>query len=127
MKGALMQYLAIGIAGAFGAMTRYFVTSLCSRWFGTAFPWGTLVINTTGSLFLGWFFTVVQDRTPVPDMFRLAIAVGFVGAYTTFSTFAFESNSLVAEGSAVKAVCNMGGSLLLGLIAVRLGILLASR
>jgi CrcB protein len=127
MKVALMQYLAIGVAGAFGAMTRYFVASLCSRWFGNEFPWGTLVINTTGSLFLGWFFTIVQDHIPVSDMFRLAIAVGFVGAYTTFSTFAFESNSLIAHGSAIKAVLNMGGSLLLGLIAVRLGIVLASR
>ena len=122
----LVQYLAIGAAGALGAMFRFFVSSLCGRLFRTEFPVGTLVINLTGSLLLGWFLTVIRDRMPVSDTFRLTVAVGFVGAYTTFSTFAFESNSLLEDGAGIKAMLNMFGSLLLGLLAVRLGIWLAS-
>jgi CrcB protein len=122
----LVQYLAIGAAGSLGAMLRYFVASLCGRMFRTEFPVGTLVINLTGSLFLGWFLTVIRERIPVSDTFRLAVAVGFVGAYTTFSTFAYESNALLEDGASLKAIVNMFGSLLLGLVAVRLGVWLAA-
>ncbi len=123
----LVQYLAIGAAGSLGAMLRFFVATICGRLFGTGFPVGTFVINVTGSLFLGWFLTVITDRMMVSDTMRLAVAVGFVGAYTTFSTFAYESSSLLQEGSALKAIVNMLGSILVGLLAVRLGIALASR
>jgi len=121
----LMQYLAIGAAGSLGAMARYLVASLCGRLFGTAFPIGTLVINLTGSLFLGWFLTVIRDQINVSDTFRLAVAVGFVGAYTTFSTFAYETNALWEDGAGLKAVSNMFGSLFLGLAATWVGIMIA--
>lgn len=123
----LVQYLAIGAAGSLGAMTRYLIASVCGRLFGTAFPIGTLVINVTGSLLLGWFLTIIRDQVNVSDTFRLAVAVGFVGAYTTFSTFAYESNALWEDGAGLKAASNIFGSLFLGLIAVRIGIWLASR
>ena len=116
------RYLAVGAAGSLGAISRLMVSSLCGRLFGTAFPIGTFVINITGSLFLGWFLTVISGRFVVSDTFRLAVAVGFVGAYTTFSTFAYESNSLLQDGSGLKAMINMFGSLFLGLLAVRVGI-----
>ena len=123
----LTQYLAIGAAGSVGAMLRFFVSTSCGRLFGAAFPIGTFVINITGSLFLGWFLTVISERVIVSDTLRLAVAVGFVGAYTTFSTFAYESNSLLEDGSGIKAIFNMLGSLLVGLLAVRMGIWMASR
>jgi CrcB protein len=123
----VVQYLAIGFAGSLGAMLRYFVSSTCGWLFGTAFPYGTFLINITGSLFLGWFLTVIQDRLSVSDTMRLAIAVGFVGAYTTFSTFAYESNSLLEDGSGIKATVNLLGSLVAGLIAVRVGMALGTR
>ena len=122
----LVQYLAIGAAGSLGAMLRYAVANLCGRLLRTDFPVGTLVINLTGSLFLGWFLTVIREWMPVSDTFRLAVAVGFVGAYTTFSTFAYESSELLEDGSGMKAMVNMFGSILLGLLAVRLGIWLAT-
>ena len=122
----LVQYLAIGAAGSLGAILRYAVSNLCGRLFRTDFPIGTLVINLTGSLFLGWFLTVIRDRITVSDNFRLSVAVGFVGAYTTFSTFAYESNSLLEDGASIKAIVNMLGSLLLGLLAVRVGVWLAN-
>jgi fluoride exporter len=123
----LIQYLAVGLAGSLGAMARLAVSTLCGRLFGTAFPVGTLVINLSGSLLLGWFLTIIGQRYIVSDTLRMAVAVGFVGAYTTFSTFAFETNSLLEDGSVVKATANVVGSVVLGLVAVRLGIWLASR
>ncbi|HEX4144847.1 MAG TPA: fluoride efflux transporter CrcB [Pirellulales bacterium] len=123
----LEQYLAVGAAGSLGAMLRLAVSTFCGRWFGTAFPVGTLVINLSGSLFLGWFLTLIGQRYVVSDTLRMAVAVGFVGAYTTFSTFAYESNSLLEDGAGLKAGANLVGSVVLGLLAVRLGIWIAGR
>ncbi|MDB5356219.1 MAG: CrcB protein [Phycisphaerales bacterium] len=121
----LVQYLAVAGAGAFGAVARLFVATACNRKFGPSFPYGTFVINISGSLFLGWFLTVIGTRIVVSDTTRLAIAVGFVGAYTTFSTYMWESNGLLQEGAGVKAMANLFGSLFVGLLAVRAGIWLA--
>ena len=89
------------------------------------FPVGTFIINITGSLFLGWFMETIRDRMIVSDTFRLAMAVGFVGAYTTFSTFCYESAGLFEQGSEIKALVNIVGSVIVGLVAVRLGVALA--
>jgi len=128
----LIQYLAVGGAGFLGATARLFVSRVCGRLFETSFPVGTLVINVTGSFILGWFLTAVgrgwtvSDRIST-DTLRLAIGVGFVGAYTTFSTFMFESDKLMENGAMVQAFLNLLGSLALGLLAVWLGMRLASR
>jgi len=123
----MVNYLAIGGAGSLGAMFRYFVATMCARLFGTAFPIGTFVINISGSFFLGWFFTITRGRVPVSDTTYLALAVGFTGAYTTFSTFMLESSSLLGDGSGIKAMFNLLGSLLVGLLAVRFGVAVAQR
>lgn len=121
----LIQSLAVGAAGFVGALTRWGLAALVGRWFPMRFPLGTFVINITGSFFLGWFLTYVGSRYPVSDTMRLAIATGFVGAYTTFSTFMYESSRLVDDGAGVEALVNMVGSLVVGLLAVRLGVILA--
>jgi len=123
MKGLLLRYLAIGAAGFVGAIARVAVATLFGR-INVRFPIGTLVVNVTGSLFLGWFLTYVGTRN-VSDVTRLAIGAGFVGAYTTFSTFIYESNGLADDGAGIKAIVNLVGSVVLGIIAVRVGILLA--
>ena len=123
----LMQYFSVAGAGAVGAVFRFFVASVCGAIFGTGFPVGTFIINISGSLFLGWFMTFAGSRVGISDTLRLAIGVGFVGAYTTFSTFMYESNSLLESGSGIKAMVNLIGSLVLGLIAVRFGIWLGER
>jgi CrcB protein len=120
----LLQYLAVGSAGFVGAITRVAVATLFGR-LNIQFPLGTLFINVSGSLFLGWFFTLTTGRYPVSDTTRLAIGAGFVGAYTTFSTFMVESNALAEKGAGLEAILNLLLSLLLGLLAVRLGILIA--
>jgi CrcB protein len=117
----LIQGLAIGGAGFVGAVTRWLVGMGFGR-FGLNFPIGTLFINVTGSFFLGWFLTFVGGRYPVPDTVRLAIATGFVGAYTTFSTYMYDSNHLFEQGAHYEAWGNLIGSVVLGMIAVMLGV-----
>jgi len=123
----LMQYLSVAGAGAVGAVFRFFVARVCAAFFGAGFPTGTFVINISGSLFLGWFLTFAASRIGISDTLRLGIAVGFVGAYTTFSTFMYESNALLQSGSSLKAMGNLIGSVVVGLIAVRFGIWLGER
>src|SRR5213078_2387051 len=97
------------------------VALLCNSYF-SQFPVGTMVINLSGSFLLGWFATIFVERLAIRDTLALAIATGFVGAYTTFSTWMWESDKLAKDGELTKAIVNLAGSLVLGLIAIRLGI-----
>jgi CrcB protein len=123
MKMIMIRCLAVGFAGFFGAIARYMVTLLFGS-LNERFPVGTLFINVTGCFFLGWFLTYVAARN-VPDNLRLAIGVGFVGAYTTFSTYIWDCSRLADDGAMLKSTANLIGSLVLGIIAVRLGMMLA--
>ena len=123
MYETLIRYLAIALAGSAGAILRYVLSTQISR-LNFRFPLGTFIINITGSMFLGWFLTFVT-RHNLSDTTRLAIGVGFVGAYTTFSTYMFESNRLLEEGAGYLAILNLVGSLVAGLLAVRLGVMMA--
>lgn len=123
----LVEYFAVGAAGFFGAILRLFIGQLCGRLFGTTFPVGTFVINVAGSFLLGWFLTFAGDRLVVSETLRLAVAVGFIGAFTTYSTFMYESNTLWEQGSLFKALANVVFSLVFGLAALRLGVYVASR
>ena len=118
------EYLAIGCGGFIGSMARFFVARLFS---GSPFPFGTLLINLSGSLFLGWFSTVAGNRFPMSEDMRVAVAVGFVGAYTTFSTYMFESNRMLEDGAVWRAMFYIFGSVMLGLLAVRLGVIVGHR
>ena len=123
MKELVLRYLAIGFAGSLGAIARYALGSQVGR-LNYKFPLGTFIINITGSIFLGWFLTYIAKHQ-VSDITRLAIGTGFVGAYTTFSTFMYESNQLVDEGAMYLATVNIIASLVVGILGVRLGISLA--
>jgi CrcB protein len=123
----ILQYLAVGAAGFLGAVGRMLVGTLCGRLFGTTFPVGTLVINLSGSLLLGWFLAWVSTRATISETLRFAVAVGFVGSYTTFSTFMYESDALLRDGEMIKATINLAGSIVLGLLAVRFGMILGTR
>ena len=117
----LTQCLAIGLAGALGALARFAVGNACKLLFETSFPVGTLLINLSGSFILGLFLGVAGERMAVSETTRVAIAVGFVGAYTTFSTLMFDSSALLGRGEVYKAGLNLLISLVLGFLAVRLG------
>ena len=108
----------IALGGAAGANARFVVSTIAARRWGAAFPWGTLIINSTGSLLLGLFLT-----SPVlgGGGARALLATGFCGGYTTFSTFAFESVVLNAGGRRGAAAANILGSLILCVAAAALG------
>lgn len=124
--GALMPYVLVGLGGFAGANARFVVARLVGAAFETRFPLGTFLINIAGSFLLGILGTIVAEKVlPGSEAARLALGVGFLGALTTFSTFEFETHALFDDGSWLTATANMFGSLFLGLVAVRGGIVLA--
>jgi CrcB protein len=114
--------VAIGIAGALGALARYGIGGLIVSRSARAFPWETFVVNVTGSFVLGFAFTVMTEQLTTGPWLRTAVAVGFVGAYTTFSTLAFETYRLLEDGALELADANIFGSAAAGLVAVYLGV-----
>ena len=122
----LMQYLLVGLGGFIGANARFVVARLVGALFETRFPLGTFVINISGSFLLGVLGTLVTQKVmPNSESMRLALGVGFLGAFTTFSTFEFETHALFDDGSWLTATTNMFASLFVGLLAVRAGIVVA--
>ena len=123
---ALMPYLLVGLGGFIGANARFVVARLVGAMFETRFPLGTFVINISGSFLLGVLGTIVGQKVmPNAEAMRLALGAGFLGAFTTFSTFEFETHALFDDGSWLTATTNMFASLFVGLLAVRAGIVVA--
>jgi len=114
----LTRYLAVAAGGALGAMARYFVGGTLLSRIPWPFPVATLVINITGSFILGFFLSVAAERVPLSPHFRLALAVGFIGAYTTFSTFEYETLRLAEEHGVLLALLNVVLSVVVGFMAV---------
>jgi fluoride exporter len=113
--------LAIALAGALGALARWGL----GTWFGQrfpSFPWGTLLINVSGSFLLGMLFAALIERAAGSPTVRVALTTGLMGAYTTFSTFSLETFRLLEDGATGAALTNIGLSLALGLVAVWLGV-----
>lgn len=115
--------LLVGIGGFVGANLRYWLGGWIAARFGVLFPIETMCINITGSFLLGLFMTLALHYTWSPE-WRQAIAIGFLGSFTTYSTYEYESLRLLQEGLWLKAMLNLLGSLVLGLIAVALGVAL---
>ena len=122
---SITRYLAVAMGGALGAMLRFYLGGTVLARAGAPFPTATFVINISGSFIIGLFLTLVTERFHVSPHLRLAIAVGFVGAYTTFSTFEYETARLVEERDFMRAFLNVTLSLIVGFIAVWCGIIAA--
>lgn len=120
-----MNYLWIAVGAVVGAAARYFVSTLIARHYATTFPYGTLLINITGSMVLGFFLVYSTERVLLAPRWRLLIAVGFCGSYTTFSSYAFESFSLMEQGQWLLVGANFLTSNLLSFAAVIAGAALA--
>jgi CrcB protein len=118
----LPTVVGIALAGALGALGRYGLEGFVSRRVTGAFPWGTLVVNVSGAFALGLVFTLFTERYVIPPWARSSITIGFLGAYTTFSTFSFETYRLLEDRAYLLAAANSLGSLALGLAAVYLGV-----
>ena len=114
----------IAVGAVLGALLRYWLGDWTAQRFGTAFPYGNLIINLTGSFILGLFMALVTDRFLVSPEWRLFIAIGFLGSYTTFSSYAYESLNLIMTGQGTLGLLNLFGSSFLGGLAVFAGILI---
>ncbi|HYN88488.1 MAG TPA: fluoride efflux transporter CrcB, partial [Ardenticatenaceae bacterium] len=109
------RFLAISLGAVLGANARYWLGAWLDGRFSTAFPLGTFVINTTGSLVLGFFVVLAAEHVALAPEWRLLVAVGFLGSYTTFSTFSVETWNLIAGGRWQLAIVNVLASVVAGL------------
>jgi fluoride exporter len=121
----MMRFLAVGAGGFLGAIARYAVGLLVARFWSGEFPLATFLINVSGSFAIGLFTAMSAERLALDPVWRLLFATGFVGAYTTFSTFEYETNRLVLAGSTGWAIANVLASVVVGFLALRLGVALA--
>src|SRR3990170_2330685 len=121
----MMNFFIIGIGGFFGAVARYGVALWIGRQWGRSFPLGTFVINVSGSFLIGLLMPLLTERFIVNPQWRLLLVVGFLGAYTTFSTFEYETGALLKDGEWLFAGLNVFLSVTVGFIALKIGEMIA--
>ena len=121
----MQKYLFIAIGGSLGSLARYWVGSTMANRMGTKFPYGTFVINITACIIIGFSLSFLSKRTELNPAWRFLVPVGFVGAYSTFSTFEWETYTSLQSGAFLIAGLYVGLSFVLGLVGVWLGVLLA--
>jgi CrcB protein len=125
LSNYLSNYVWIALGAVAGASARYFVSTVIARDFASSFPYGTLLINITGSLVLGFFLVFSSERALLDPRWRLLVAIGFCGSYTTFSSYAFESFALMEQGQWLLTGINILASNALCLGAVLAGAAIA--
>jgi CrcB protein len=121
----IWNYLYIAIFGVLGCWARYAMTQLIQGWWGSSFPYATLAINVSGAFVMGFLFVVTLERLTVPPAIRTGVLTGFLGGYTTFSTYALESLMLAETGQAVSAGLYVVLSNVLGVLAAFIGAFIA--
>ncbi|MEA1889955.1 MAG: fluoride efflux transporter CrcB [Pseudomonadota bacterium] len=121
----MKQLLVIAAGGAVGALMRYGMSNAVYSMLGRSFPYGTLAVNVFGSLLMGFLFVLLIERSAFDVLWRSAILIGGLGAFTTFSTFSIETLNLIENGSVTLALLNMLLSVALCIIAVWLGVAVA--
>jgi len=120
-----VNYVWIGLGAVAGATARYALSGYIARLFSASFPYGTLIINITGSLVLGFFLVLAGERMLLDPRWRLLVAIGFCGSYTTFSSYAFETFAAMESGQWTMMALNIVGNNALCLGAVVIGAAIA--
>jgi CrcB protein len=118
----MLLVIAVGLGGASGALARYGLDRLIEHHLFTVFPWSTFTVNITGCFLAGAAVASLVDRHELPGWARAGIVIGFLGAFTTFSTFAQETRDLLVEGHHLLAFTNVAGSTIVGIAAVMAGV-----
>lgn len=121
----MVRLFILGFAGALGTISRYLLGGWIYTWLGSEFPYGTLIVNVSGSLAIGFLGTLADERFLLGSQVRLTILLGFLGAFTTFSSFTYETWNLLKDGEIFLAGCNLFGSLLACFIGLAVGIFAA--
>ncbi|HEY6806503.1 MAG TPA: fluoride efflux transporter CrcB [Pyrinomonadaceae bacterium] len=117
----MQRLILIGLAGLIGTLARFGVSEIASKRIGESFPWGTLIVNIVGCFLAGFLFYVVQERALVSETTRLAIMVGFLGGFTTFSSFGLQTFTLLKSGQVGLGLLNVAVSNVVGIIVVWVG------
>ena len=117
----MLKYVMVALGGALGSVLRFWLGSLIGGRFGSRFPYGTFVINMTGSFLIGMILTLMAERTQWSPSWRYLIPIGFIGGYTTFSTFEYETFRLFQDGQMLGAVLNVTLSVIVGFAGVWIG------
>ncbi len=116
-----LNYLYVALGGALGATGRYIVSMWVNNKYQSVFPYGTFIVNVAGCFVLGVFYTLTLDKSVLSPQIRTAVNVGFIGAFTTFSTFSLETLNIIRENNIKIALTNIVFSVIVGLLAVWLG------
>lgn len=120
-----MTYLAVAFGGALGAMSRYWVYNAFIKWSSDKFPYATLSVNVLGSFLIGLAFVLITERAQIGPEWRGVITIGFLGAFTTFSTFSLDALGLLEQGQNVSALIYILTSVVVCIVAAWLGLTLA--
>lgn len=118
------QILAIAIGGSIGALSRYFTAIKINQFLGASFPYGILFVNVAGSFLIGLLSTILVERLQLPPFWRGGILIGFLGGFTTFSSFALDTVKLFEQGSITAASLNIVSNVIFCLLATLMGIFL---
>jgi len=124
MTLSLTQLWVVMLGGALGAVLRFILSTSITERFGSAFPYGTLMVNVLGSFAVGFFAIVLAEKMVLSPLVRMGLFVGFLGAFTTFSTFSLETLNLFEEGYLARALLNIMLSVLFSVFAVWTGVML---
>ena len=119
-----MKWASLIMGGVFGTLARYTLEGLVYKFAGASFPYGTLAVNLSGCFLIGFLASISEEKFLLSANARLLLMVGFCGAYTTFSTFMFETANLIQDGETWRAFSNVIASVIIGFILFRLGVLL---
>ena len=119
----MTKYLLVGIGGALGSVLRFWAGGYITNRMGTRFPYGTFAINVTASFLIGFIVTLMAERAHWDANWLYLIPIGFIGGYSTFSTFEFESFRLLQDGEMILAALNLVGSVVCGFVSVWLGVI----
>lgn len=120
-----MKWLWMSVGGVLGVLARYLMGGWVARWAGLGFPWGTIVVNVSGCALIGFLASMGKTEWAMGPSLRAFLFIGFLGAYTTFSTYMLESYELLNRGDWVGAAGNLFGSVFLGMAGFLLGIYVA--
>ena len=121
----MSEIIAIAVGGALGALSRFWATNLANLLFGSDFPYGIMIVNIAGSFAIGIVFILLVERSLLPTFLGAGLMVGFLGAFTTFSTFSLQALGLLESGRYLAAAMYIGGSVIICILAAALGMLIA--